>query len=189
MSDERQSTSQAAGALIDSALRLSASVAQVVAEAATGKPQSHREGDTPLQAIVRHGTTAASGIVSTVASAASAARSNGAAPDDPAAAPAQPLPSISAGSTLRVPLSVDNPTADPMRDLTPTLTELTHADVSDPSGWQVTFDPEVLTVEPQDFEKLVVRVTVPEDAGQGTAQATFSLGPEAAPVTLRFEVV
>ncbi|WP_299964315.1 hypothetical protein [uncultured Roseobacter sp.] len=184
MSDEKQSASAAAGALIDSALKLSASVAQVVAEAATGKPQTAHPGDTPLQTIVRHGTTAATGIVSTVAS---AARTN--APETDAPRSAGAVPSVSAGAVLRVPLSVDNPTTDTMSDLSPILTELVHAGSDDAEGWDVSFDPAVLTVAPQDFEKLVVRVTVPDHAPEGPASASFSLGEGAAPVTIRFTVL
>ncbi len=184
MNEQKQSTTQAAGALLDSALQLSASVAQVLAEAATGKPQEARPGDTHIQTIVRHGTTAATTIVTTVASAASAARSG------TTQAPKQStIPAIVAGTTLRVPLSVDNPSAEPMEGLTPALTELVCSGESSADDWSVTFEPSSLTVEPYDFEKLVVRVKPPETAPLGPASVTFSLGPDAAPVTLRFDVV
>lgn len=187
MSEDKQSASQAAGALIDSAMKLSASVAQVVAEAATGKPQNAQPGDTHLQTIVRHGTAAASGIVSTVTSAARATRATENGEDAPFST--ETLPTIVAGASLRVPLSVDNPTADAMSNLNPVLTELVHSDYEDGQGWNVSFEPEVFTVAPQDFEKLVVHVAVPEHAKEGLGTVTFSLGEASAPVTIRFRVV
>jgi len=187
MSDDRREArpGEAVTQLVDSALKLSASVAQVVAEAATGKPQQNRPGDTHLQSIIRHGTTAAGSIVSTVVS---AARS-----DDAAAAsqaPPAPLPRVSAGASLRIPLSIDNPGDRPMENIVPALAGVFHAGARAADSIGVAFAPERLTVGPHDFEKLVVTISVPEGTATGPWDVAFTLtGQEERPTTLSFEVI
>ena len=170
---------EAAAQLMDSALKLSASVAQTVAEAATGKPQENKPGDTHLQAIVRHGTTAAGSLLSTVISAAHS--TNGEAPT-----PTQPAPALSVapGETLRIPLSVDNPGEDAMTGIEPRLIE-----TSDPLPFVVKFSPETLMIEPKDFEKLNVLIDVPKKAQTGRYTVAFTLtGQEDQPISLPIEI-
>jgi hypothetical protein len=185
MSEQKQDPrpGEAVGELVSSALKLSAAVVQTVAEAATGKPQVNRPGDTPLQSMIRHGTTAASSILTTVMS---ATREGSAA--EPAAAPvnAPPrTPRVARGSSLRLPLSVDNLRDTVMQDIEPRL-----VDAETPTPLHVSFKPEKLTIAPNDFEKLTVRVDVPEDTPPGRYTFAFTLpGQETQPVSLSVEVV
>ncbi|EEW25929.1 hypothetical protein [Rhodobacter ferrooxidans] len=171
--------------LVDSALKLSASVTQVVAEAVSGQPQPNRAGETPLQSIIRHGSTAATAMFATVMAASRTARA--AEPEPPKPAPGA---TVSAGTTLRVPLSVDNPGQEVMEAITPRLTQVLHEGAPQ-AGLVVSFTPETLTVQPRDFEKLVVSVEVPADAAPGRWSVSFRLtdGADDAPITLSFQVV
>lgn len=173
---------EAAAELIDSALKLSASVAQTVAEATTGKPQEDHPEDTHLQAIMRHGTTAAGSLLTTVIAAARSTAPNGASPAK--APPSAPALVAEPGQSLRVPLSVDNPGTDTMTGIEPRLAE------SDPVlPFDVAFSPESLTIEPKDFEKLNVLIDIHADAAPGLYRLSFTLtGQEDQPITLPVEV-
>jgi hypothetical protein len=87
-------------------------------------------------------------------------------------------------------LSVDNPGQEVMEAITPRLTQVLHEGAPH-DGLAVSFTPETLTVQPRDFEKLVVSVAVPADAAPGRWSVSFRLTDSAddAPISLSFQVV
>jgi hypothetical protein len=162
---------QAISELVASALTVSASLAQVVAEASTGKPQPHVPSETALQSVVRHATTTVSSLVSTAVAA-----------TRKPAGPSQPVLQLQAGGSLRLPLSIDNPGSSPMTGIVPRM-------VSAEQGIAVSFVPEVLDIAPLDFEKLVVMVSAAPDAARGLRTVAFVLtGQEDQPISLTFDV-
>ena len=176
---------EAVANLVDSALRLSASVALLLAEAASGRPQADRPGDTPLQSIIRHGTTAVGSVVATVAAAARAPQA------PPAAGQPTPgsMPTVAAGDSLRLPLSVHNPGSEPMLGIVAHLRAVRHGEAERSDALGVSFAPELLTVAPRDFEKLTVTVAVPAATDSGPWSVQFTLtGQEDDPITIAFEV-
>lgn len=174
---------EAVGALVKSVMHLGASIAQTVAEAASGKAQEQRAGDTDLQAIIRHGTTAAGSIIATVVSATE--QGSNAQKQEPQTAG----PKIAAGNTLRVPLSIDNPGTDALENIAPVLLEITCEDA------EIVFEPDQLTIGPRDFEKLVVLIHVPDTCTPDQYRLSFDLNREnkstsrLEPVVIPFEVV
>lgn len=174
---------EAMAKLVDSALALSESVAQAVAEATTGRPQPRRPEDTALQTIVRHGATATGSLLTTVVEATRNAH------DASAAGPEPVRPALARGETLRMPLSIDNPGSDVMDGIVPTLEEVAHTDRRSAPPLSVAFEPAELTIGPRDFEKLVVLVSAPADAEPGPWTIAFRLtnAPEP-PTVLRVDV-
>lgn len=169
---------EAVAELVDSVLKLSSSVVQAVAEATTGKPQETRPGEPHLQAIIRHGTTAAGSLLSTVVRTVR---------EQPGASDVRPsAPRVVAGGSLRLPLSIDNPGTTPMENIVPRQVPSDGPD----AALILRFEPESLTIAPADFEKLVVRIAVPADMPPGRYRPAFTLsGQEASPVVLTIEVV
>lgn len=173
---------EAVAQLVDSALKLSSSVAQAVAEATTGKPQESRAGEPHLQAIIRHGTTAAGSLISTIVR---TVREQPGGRPSAETGPAR-APRVRAGGTLRIPLSIDNPGATAMEGIVPRRVTPTgrEADID------MRFTPETMTIAPSDFEKLVVLLSVPADLPPGRYAPSFTLsGQKQVPITLAIEVV
>lgn len=172
--------------VIDAALGVGVSLARVAAEAtALGRTVTPVPPGTPaISAIVRYGVTAAGNLASAVVSGAQGLKPS-VGPARPAAGTAAATgaraagPRVAAGAALRVPLSVENPSDQPMRDLKPRLRALRRGadDVLDVIGAErVRFSPERFEVAPHDFEKLTVTVGVPAEAPAGDYELLFALG-------------
>jgi hypothetical protein len=152
--------------IVDAALGLGAAIARTVARATTSRPLPP-PGERPLADIVRYGTTAAGSVLSLVVDQArSSSRTVMDAVPTPgrqrnaAERPAQD-PWVTAGSTLRVPLLVENtgPAATPEIAFAAVEVERVDSDTADdaarlPISAAVTFTPPVLVIPPRDFEKL-----------------------------------
>lgn len=174
--------------LARSAVRVSAKLAQASAEAATGEPQPVRDGETALQELVRHSSTAAGSLLGQGLSALREGAGVSTHAQDANTADA-PLPRVSPGSTLCLPLSITNPGTSPMNGVTPTLVGLSHENGEDTSAPKLRFEPAELSIAPHDFEKLVVYVDVPAAAAAGQWVCTFVLSPPDAEETVfRFMV-
>ena len=166
MAEPRQVAADAAQTL----LKVGEGAARTFAEAVTGRPQPGVVGEQPLAAIVRHATSGLAGLARVVIDAAR----NEAPPAPPSApVPAASFPSISAGSTLRVPLSIDNPGEVAMDDVTPAVLDAT-CDGQEAVPPPVRFTPPKLSIAPRDFEKLVLEIAVPTDAAPGLWALRFS---------------
>lgn len=202
MSDntEPQSTDVAAGVanVIEAALGVGVSLARVLAEAtALGRAvEPVPAGTPPISAIVRYGVTAAGNLASALVSGAQglkpsvgtmkAAASSGSAADGRGAGPR-----VAAGASLRVPMSVENPSDRPMRDLQPRLRAVRRgsADASAVIGADcIRFGPERFDVAPHDFEKLTVTVSVPADVPAGDYEVMFALNDTDPDLKLAFAV-
>ena len=111
--------------LVGAVFGVGAAVAKTAAEATSGgKPipePSANQG--PLNLIIHYGLTAAANLVRTVVStSSSAAGAAGQARTGASSSPQQTAstpagPAVTAGATLRIPLSIENPAAEPINTL------------------------------------------------------------------------
>lgn len=188
--------------VLDAGLQLGASLARRLAEA-TGSPEQQETG-VPVDDLVRFGSEAAGNVISLVAAGARTgvdlgARAGRAVTPDrgtaPRAATAAALPTVSTGSTLRVPLLVENTGQAPTRSLTFATTSLLRSGCPDAAACTclavdaVTFTPETLVVAAHDFEKLTVRLAVPAETTPGDYTASIVAGDGWFSTTIRFSVV
>ena len=198
MSDERPADAPRLGAVIvrtgSALIQLGADAARIVAEAASGRPQRDRDGDSTFVSLLRHSATAAGSLTGL---AFRAVRGRGdTSPSPPpasaAAAPAAPAaqgPRLRPGGSARIPLSIDNPGTEPMVGLVPRLTGATHHGARATPAFDLDFSPERLDVAPRDFEKLVVTLQLDEDIAEGEWSALFTLSPDGSdPHELPFQV-
>jgi hypothetical protein len=189
---------------LDAGLRVGATLARRLADA-TGSTPLEGDSSAPIDDIVRYGSQAAGNVIGLVVSGARSGldagtrvgRATGATGrDSRSAGPAAPAgPVVTAGSTLRVPLLVENGGQTPTRALTFTTASLVRAGCEDGPGCTcigtdaVTFDPPTLVVAAHDFEKLTVRVAVPADAVADEYVAEIVAGEGWFSTALRWSVV
>jgi hypothetical protein len=188
--------------VVDAGLQLGASLARRLAEM-TGSPEQQECG-APVDDLVRFGSEAAGNVLGLVAAGARTgvnlgARASRAVTPERGASPrptqAASLPMVTRGSTLRVPLLVENTGQTPTRSLTFATTSLVRAGCADAvectclPAESVTFAPETLVVAAHDFEKLTVRVAVPSDAPPGGYTASITAGNGWFSTTIGFSVV
>ena len=188
--------------VVDAGLQLGASLARRLAEM-TGSPEQQESG-VPVDDLVRFGSDVAGNVLGLVAAGArtgvtlGARASRAVAPERragprPAQTPTQPI--VTRGSTLRVPLLVENTGQTPTRSLTFATTSLLRADCPDSGDCTcipadaVSFAPESLVVAAHDFEKLTVRVAVPPDAPPGGYTASITAGDGWFSTTIGFSVL
>jgi hypothetical protein len=93
---------------------------------------------------------------------------------------------------LRIPLSIENPSAEPMAGLSFTCLEISGGDAT--SGLPLTrqdvrFEPASLSVAPRDFEKLTIFVDVPEGAATGLYRARIGLAAGGYETSFAFRVI
>jgi hypothetical protein len=185
MSQEDRKTSDNAGAdavkelteslthLVGSVFGVGAAVAKSVAEATAGdRPLPSTKGEGPLGEMITYGVAAASNVVRTVvAGAGSAAKAAQEATQKASGSETPPThPQVHAGGTLRIPLSIENPSDQPLAAMTFVTKEIRHRldGAGDPlSAAAVRFSPQTLTIGPKDFEKLTVYVDTTATAAPG----------------------
>jgi hypothetical protein len=167
-------------------------VAKTFAEAtAAGKPvPPGATGEGPFADIIHYGVQATSNVVSMVIRGMPTTAPSAETPGAPSPAPA--FPAVHAGSTLRIPLSIENPTDVEMLAMTFSCRELIYEGNS--AGTPLTaaavvFEPVALTIAPHDFEKLTVFVATTEGTATGTYLATIVVEGGTFESSLRFEVV
>lgn len=181
--------------VVDAALDLGVSLARVVAEStALGRTVPQVAAGTPaLTAIVRYGVTAAGNVFGALVSGVQAVKPSVGTPRASAPAPAARAagPRVAPGATLRVPLTVENPSDRPMKGLAPRLRGL-RLNGSDAGGVidaaRIGFSPAGFEVAPHDFEKLTVTVDVPADAPAGDYDVVFALGDDEPDLRMGFSV-
>lgn len=161
-------------ATIDLGAQLTRSVAQVTTRDPLPPP-----GGRPLEDIVTYGAAAAGNVLSLLSGASRLVPGRS---PNPAAPATSDGPVITAGSTLRVPLLVENTGAVPTVELAFEATDVTRTGPSgDVTGTAievsaVSFSPPTLVVAPRDFEKLTVRIATAADAVPGRYRATIAGG-------------
>lgn len=220
MSDKTTQTETPAQALatsladvVDAALGVGVSLARVVAQAtAPGRSvDPPAAGTSSIETIVRYGVTAAGNVASAawasadglrkaggsvlrsgVAAAGKTTAKAGAGAQRAGTKPSTTGPRVQPGATLRVPLSVENPSDAPMRALSPRVRAVRRgsaeaSDVIAPDT--VRFTPGLFDVAPRDFEKLSVYVPVPADAPEGLYEVVLALGDQEPDLPMTFTVL
>ena len=183
------------GRLIGTATEIGAALAGAVDKATAGNRElpPAPPGETPAAAIIRHGVSAVTNVTRQVVDAAQGARSAaagaGASPTSgsPRTQDAPGGPDVHQGSTLRVPLSIENPGREPMNGLVPAVASWSRRDGTAEAPGAVRFVPERLDIEPRDFEKLTVFVDVETGAAPGAYRLDVNLG-QGAQVAIDFTV-
>jgi hypothetical protein len=175
--------------VVHAALGVGAAVARTIAEAtAAGKPvPPGAAGEGPFADIIHYGVQATSNVVSMVIRGMPST-----APAAGAAGPVPTFPSVHAGSRLRIPLSIENPTDVEMLAMTFSCRELIYEGNS--PGTPLTaaalaFEPAALAISPRDFEKLTVFVATTEGTATGAYLAKIVVEGGSFESALRFEVV
>jgi hypothetical protein len=180
--------------VVTAALSVGAAVARTVAEATSPGGKSARPGapgEGPVADIIHYSVETASNfarmVVSGLPSSMRTAQSGAAAPST-----APIFPTVHAGATLRVPLSIENPSDSEMSQMKFYCGELTHD--ARGTGSPLTtaafvFQPAVLTIASRDFEKVTVFVTTGEDTAVGSYVAKIMVEGASFESALRFDVL
>jgi hypothetical protein len=179
--------------LVNAALGIGAALSKTAATVtAGGRPVGEPpKGAAPISVMIHYSLAVVTNVVSLVTDTlkGTAAGAAGLATRPATAAASGPL--VRPGASLRVPLSIENPSDRPMSGLTP-LVRAVRRDGKDASpdipASAVRFAPAAINVAPKDFEKLTVFVTVPENAAPGRYEVTLALGPNEADLPLVFDV-
>lgn len=161
--------------VVDAALGVGAAAARTVAQATTSRPLP-AVGEEHLQDMARFGATAVGNVLGMIVD---ASRAGVRSPAAKSAAPGMDgnAPTVSAGSTLRVPLLVENPSATPTVEVSFRLAHVEGLDGQGPDGIaEVTFTPPSLVLAARDFEKLTVRILTRPDASPGRYRVTVEGG-------------
>jgi hypothetical protein len=186
------SLTKSVGRLIGTATELGAALAGAVDKATAGdrEPTPAPPDETPAAAMIRHSASAVANVTRIVVNAAQDARAAasdaGAETDGPRADTSSRAAGAGArvhqGTTLRVPLSIENPGREPMRGLEPAVARW-RTEADDPAApGTARFVPERLDIEPLDFEKLTVFVDIDAESAPGAYRLDIDLGqgPEVA---------
>jgi hypothetical protein len=187
-----------------------ASLARTVAEAtANNKPvPAPPPKAAPLNAIIHYGLITVGNVFNVLAGGlksrpATAAPGSSAGPTRTTATPgptasdgmtgsAASLPVVQRGGTLRIPLSIENPALEPMQQMTFLCLAMRGGtpgagvplDIS-----AVRFQPESLSIEPRDFEKLTVFIDTGFDTLPGKYEAVLGLGGGDFEMSVQFKVL
>jgi hypothetical protein len=179
--------------LVNAVLGIGAALTKTAASVtAGGKPvEAPPQGAAPISVMIHYSLAVVTNVVSLVTdtmkgrtadAAGLASRASGAAAG----------PRVRPGASMRVPLSIENPSDRPMSGLAP-LVRAVRRNGKDASAdipvSAVRFAPTAINVAPKDFEKLTVFVAVPETAPAGSYEVTLALGPKEPDLPLIFEVV
>jgi hypothetical protein len=188
------------GSVLNTALGVVGDLARRAAEATLTPERTVAQpapGATPVNVVVHYGAATVANIVEiagkAVRSANTTARGAAAPSGGPTASGAQrPVPTVSAGEVLRIPLSIENPDAQPMQQLRFAALSVHHEDSTSGSELRMDalrFDPPTLTIAPHDFEKLTVFIDTQIDTAPGRYEAVIALIDTAHQITVRFAVV
>ncbi len=166
--------------IMNTAMKMGANITKGAAEiTAAGEPVQPPKGtEDPINSMLHYGAATVGNVIRLVLP-----KPQGEAPGAPASpvsqgatspsAPPQPqqnTPTVRPGSTLRIPLMIENPHAQPQVDQVFQCLSIVTETLADGDPLRldhVRLEPPVLTVEPNDFEKLTVFVDVPENAAPG----------------------
>lgn len=157
--------------VVNAALGVGAALVRTIAQATTSCPLPP-PGERPLEDIARYGTTAVGSLLGLVVDGArSSSRTAMAANPRRGRQPntkERPGPEVTAGSTLRVPLLIENTSPSATPEITFAAAEIERVDFGTandgaseaeaPDTASVTFTPRKLVIAPRDFEKLTVRI-------------------------------
>jgi hypothetical protein len=200
MPNEKETNSQSANVeaissgiseVVHAALGVGAAVARTIAEAtAAGKPVPRgAPGEGPFADMIHYGVQATSNVVSMVIR---GIPSTAPPVNTPGAAPKPAFPTVHAGSTLRIPLSIENPSDVEMSRMTFSCADLLYEGNSAGTPLSVAalvLEPAALSIAPRDFEKLTVYIATTEETATGPYSAKIIVEGGSFESALRFEVV
>jgi hypothetical protein len=188
------------GEVVNATLELVGDLAKRSAEATT--PVAHvvppADSDAPpLNVVVHYGVATVTNMIELLGNAvrdvATMGRTGTGQPRPSAStAPSGGRPSVKAGGTLRIPLSIENPAGEPIDELGVMVLDMHHrggAQGKPLAPEAVRSEPEALTIAPKDFEKLTLFIDTAEDTAPGRYEAVIGLGGSSHEVTVRFDVV
>jgi hypothetical protein len=189
--------------VVRAALGVGAALARSVTRAVeSGESEPSRPGTGPLGDLVRDSLEATGGVVRVIVRGIGVTGRAVAVPlsarrDVPSAAVAQAShrPRVHAGSTLRVPLAVENAGSEPLTEMHIRCQLISRLEGAEsPEGeplatFAIRFEPSILTVGPRDFEKLTVYVDVPARTAPGCYRADITDDSSGFEATLDFDVV
>lgn len=185
--------------VVVSVLGIGAAVAKTFAEASSSNTAAlpPQDSSKPINAMVHYGMIGMTNIVSSVVSSVSTENQqhNAATQQQPndKPRPQQPVtPVVTRGTTLRIPLSIENPGDAPMQDMAFNCfsleTDSTMAgEALDKSA--LSFQPEILNIAAKDFEKLTVFIETTEATVPGNYTAIIGIGSAHFETKVSFEVV
>jgi hypothetical protein len=177
--------------LVNAVLGVGVSILRTVAQATTSERLPPGDTPTPLGEMDRLTTTAAGNVISSVvhrdwpaSAATTSARRTTASDSDRGRAsgnPGVPQPRVTAGSTLRIPLLVENSTLTSTGEVGFVVRSIERTDsraAEAPIQWAlpaeiISFDPVSMEIGPRDFEKLTVRVATTPDIPAGQYRAVI----------------
>ncbi|NUO10044.1 MAG: hypothetical protein HUU08_15460 [Candidatus Brocadia sp.] len=193
-------TEQASGSISDvvsAVLDVGVSLARTLAKATTGDMplKEPKEEAGPLNAMVFYGVTAASNLANQLFSSfkATAERAPRAAQNmAPVSSSSATLPTVRQGATLRIPLSIENPSSAPMVDMKFICLSIRaekQGDSHSLSNKAIRFEPKKLEVAPKDFEKLTVFIDIEVDTVPDVYEVTIGLVDGNFQMPLQFSVL
>ena len=176
--------------LLNRFLSLGAAMTRTMVRASA--PGEGGAGDGALDEVVRNGSTAVANLVRMTID---SLRASTQAPVTPGQAAADPRsagrPAVRAGDTLRMPLFIENPSAEPSGPL-----RFGALDADSPAGTgrplvpaQVRCNPETLEIGARDFEKLTVFVDTEPATTPGRHRVRLGVPETAFVTTIEFDVL
>lgn len=188
--------------MVNAAFEIGSSVARVFAQATSlDKPlEDPPAGDSSVSKMVYYGTTTIGNVVRMVFSGLSGSDSgngNQQGGNQPGGngtnqgTPEHTMPSVGRGSTLRMPLSIENRGNEPMEGMVFVCLSMngkTTGPGTPLNEASVRFQPARLDVPPNDFEKLTIFIDTALETAPGTYEATIALGPGIFENRIAFEV-
>jgi hypothetical protein len=162
--------------VVDAALGVGAALTRTLAQATTSRDLPP-VGEAHLQDVARFGATAVGNLLGLIVDGARAGTRVAPTPGRRTASAAPAVPTVTAGSTLRVPLLVENTGTTPTPALGFTVAGVERLDGAPAEGvGEATFSPESLVVGARDFEKLTVRIRTTPEASPGRYRVTVEGG-------------
>lgn len=179
--------------VVNAALSVGAALARTVAVATAADSNAARNGtagESPLAEIVHYSVEAAANFARLVVQGVKSTAQPGQRPSQKSAASTHPT--VHAGSTLRIPLSIENPSdveMPQMRFYCGALNYQGNSAGSPLTSEAFVFQPNPLTIAPRDFEKITIFITTGEEAATGIYLARIMVEGGSFESPLSFEVL
>lgn len=164
--------------IMNTALKMGANITKGAAEitSAGDSVAPPRSTQDPINSMLHYGAATVSNIIRLVLPISKTTDSHGQphnttqSPQSNSVAKQQNIPTVRQGSTLRIPLMIENPHNDPYVDIAFKCLSIVTDTLADGIALgleNVRLEPKTLTVLPGDFEKLTVFIDIPENVAIG----------------------
>jgi hypothetical protein len=192
--------------VISAAIGVGTSVAKAFADAtARGKPVAPVGSGSGLEAFIHYGVAAVTNVMGMVASGIETGTCATAAAPRPAPGAARAssevsepvasdstLPVVHAGGRLRIPLSIENTSAEPLSDVAVRCARITSSNGGDSDSLRdialVRCEPPILSISPRDFEKTTVFIETSPSIPSGRYEAVIAIGSSGFESRVGFDV-